>query len=96
VSDSYHISRSITGEPSDKNRVHRAHRSSWDHMQRPGWSDVKVTLADGTVVEGVPASVFSRRTRSTRYNRQIVQQQETQQERRMRLLASVGNNSDVD
>jgi hypothetical protein len=61
MADSYHISRRITGEPTDRNRVHRAHRSSWDHMQRPGWSDVKVTLATGEVIEGVPASVFSRR-----------------------------------
>ena len=93
TSDSYLVSRGITGEPSNHNRVVRASESSWDTtLKGKKAQPVKVTLNGQST--WVPQGSF--RHAGSRASREAIEVRETAQDRRMRLLASAGNNSDVD
>ena len=61
VVDPYHYDRQITGEPTDRHRVHKASANSWDRMAHPKWSDVTLIMADGSRATA-PASVFRKKS----------------------------------
>ena len=99
-----------TGEPSDKNRVHRAHDTSrYPRRFRPlsgSWDDIDAGAAKVDHVKVIredsanhlPMSAY-RRARKTRANVTTSDGAAAAQARadhRASLLASVGNNSDVD
>jgi hypothetical protein len=82
---SYVDSRGLTGVPSNRNRVYRAHVSSWDTMARPGWSECISRRADGT------ASVFRRkRSRGTATSSAAQATLNERQASRLRAAQSAG------
>jgi hypothetical protein len=72
VVDPYHYDRQITGEPTERHRVHKASSNSWDRMANPRWSDVTLTMADGSSAVA-PASIFRKGRGQRRQAQQVTQ-----------------------
>jgi hypothetical protein len=85
--DPYHYSRSISGVPSNRNRSTRVSESSWDRMERPTWSECVST------VNGV-STVF-KPSKASKTSKAAVTTQNAQQARRLALLESCGNATEL-